>query len=267
MTAVDEGVRSVEPSPREGQFDGRWLTNTDPALRKCRHPVAAAAEVGETPMQVTLLGQDWVLVRINGELVVMEDRCPHRFAPLSFGTIVDGTLECPYHGYRFDGSGHCVRIPAKAPEIPIPIKAPPARDTGNQIPRTQPGKNAAEGPGNRYPGNGQQRPTSRVTVRVLLAASRCRECACRGWPIACEGDQNPISPHRKDTHVFVMRQRAESAPMSWTGQGQIVRRRRATHRYVRTKRHVRGRCRITLSYHGVIFIASVTVCRACAASN
>jgi hypothetical protein len=76
MTAVDEGVLSVEPPPRERQFDGRWLTNTDPALRKCWHPVAAAAEVGETPMQITLLGQDWVLVRINGELVVMEDRCP-----------------------------------------------------------------------------------------------------------------------------------------------------------------------------------------------
>jgi hypothetical protein len=53
MTAVDEGVLSVEPSPRERQFDGRWLTNTDPVLRTCWHPVAAAAEVGETPMQIT----------------------------------------------------------------------------------------------------------------------------------------------------------------------------------------------------------------------
>jgi hypothetical protein len=55
MTAVDEGVLSVEPPPRERQFDGRWLTNTDPVLRKCWHPVSAAAEVGETPMQITLL--------------------------------------------------------------------------------------------------------------------------------------------------------------------------------------------------------------------
>jgi IS605 OrfB family transposase len=36
---------------------------------------------------------------------------------------------------------------------------PPARDTGNGIPPAQPGKNAAPGPGNRYPGTGQQRPT------------------------------------------------------------------------------------------------------------
>src|SRR3984893_9816441 len=49
---------------------------------------------------------------------------------------------------------------------------PPARDTGNQIPRTQPGKNAAEGPGNRYPGTGQQRPATRVTVLQHVAKER-----------------------------------------------------------------------------------------------
>jgi hypothetical protein len=32
MTAVDEGVVSVEPSPGERQFDRHWLTNADPAL-------------------------------------------------------------------------------------------------------------------------------------------------------------------------------------------------------------------------------------------
>jgi phenylpropionate dioxygenase-like ring-hydroxylating dioxygenase large terminal subunit len=180
MTAVDEGVRSVEPSPMEGQFDGRWLTNTDPALRKCWHPVAAAAEVGETPMQVTLLGQDWVLVRINGELVVMEDRCPHRFAPLSFGTIVDGTLECPYHGYRFDGSGRCVRIPAKAPEIPIPIKARCPVPAGIQeryglaAPENQRATNSCHRPGtrgakSRTPNRTRTRLKGRATVTPATA--------------------------------------------------------------------------------------------------
>jgi IS605 OrfB family transposase len=52
-----------------------------------------------------------------------------------------------------------------APENPAGDQwPPPARDAGNRIPRARPGKNAATGPGNRYPGNGQQRPTSRVTV-------------------------------------------------------------------------------------------------------
>jgi IS605 OrfB family transposase len=45
---------------------------------------------------------------------------------------------------------------------------PPARDTGNQIPSAPPGKNAGPGPGNRYPGTGQQRPTPTVTVASQL---------------------------------------------------------------------------------------------------
>jgi hypothetical protein len=46
---------------------------------------------------------------------------------------------------------------------------PPARDTGNQIPPAPPGTNAITGPGNRYPGTGQQRPTPSVTVRSPAA--------------------------------------------------------------------------------------------------
>ena len=38
------------------------------------------------------------------------------------------------------------------------------RDAGNQISPTPPGRNAATGPGNRYPGTGPQRPSTFVTV-------------------------------------------------------------------------------------------------------
>ncbi|MEM9923160.1 MAG: Rieske 2Fe-2S domain-containing protein [Cyanobacteria bacterium P01_D01_bin.50] len=43
---------------------------------------------------------------------VFEDKCPHRLVPLSEGRITeDGLLECPYHGWAFDGDGSCKRIP------------------------------------------------------------------------------------------------------------------------------------------------------------
>jgi phenylpropionate dioxygenase-like ring-hydroxylating dioxygenase large terminal subunit len=47
----------------------------------------------------------------NGEAVALEDRCPHRFAPLSRGEITDGIVTCPYHGLRFDATGACVGNP------------------------------------------------------------------------------------------------------------------------------------------------------------
>ena len=76
-------------------------------------PVALEAEVGAAPVAVRLLGESLVLWRsANQEVSVLADRCPHRGARLSLGTVVQGELQCPYHGWRFDPSGRCVAIPA-----------------------------------------------------------------------------------------------------------------------------------------------------------
>ncbi|MCA0451299.1 MAG: Rieske 2Fe-2S domain-containing protein, partial [Proteobacteria bacterium] len=63
-----------------------------------------------------------------GEMVATSNTCPHRFAPLHLGKVVDGTIECPYHGLRFNGEGRCVynpdgdgRIPAGARLKSYPI--------------------------------------------------------------------------------------------------------------------------------------------------
>lgn len=77
------------------------------------HPVAYSSEVGESPMQVVLLDQAIVLVRIEGKVAALADRCAHRGAALSNGMVVDGVLECPYHGWRYDVAGRCVKIPAR----------------------------------------------------------------------------------------------------------------------------------------------------------
>lgn len=76
-------------------------------------PVALEQDLGSQPLPVQLLDEQLVLWRqANGQPVAMADRCPHRGARLSLGALVEGTLECPYHGWRFDAAGQCVRIPA-----------------------------------------------------------------------------------------------------------------------------------------------------------
>jgi vanillate O-demethylase monooxygenase subunit len=101
-----------------------WFSNLHPALRSSWHPVAAAAEVGtEQPVGVTLLGERWVVTRLGGQLVALADRCPHRLAPLSAGRVVDDTLECAYHGWRFSAEGACVRVPALGESGPISSRA------------------------------------------------------------------------------------------------------------------------------------------------
>lgn len=47
-----------------------------------------------------------------GEVVALEDRCPHRNVPLSGGCVLDDdSLQCPYHGWRFRSDGSCSLIP------------------------------------------------------------------------------------------------------------------------------------------------------------
>jgi phenylpropionate dioxygenase-like ring-hydroxylating dioxygenase large terminal subunit len=66
------------------------------------------------PQKFTLLDQDLVIWWDRQAQVwrAFADQCPHRLAPLSQGRIAaDGLLECPYHGWAFQGDGRCDRIP------------------------------------------------------------------------------------------------------------------------------------------------------------
>ncbi len=100
------------------------LSNTHPALRRAWHPVARVEEIGDGPHAVELLGEHWVLVRLEGEIRGFVDQCPHRRAPLSAGTVLgDGTLQCAYHGWRFGGDGGCRLVPALGAGAPLPPRA------------------------------------------------------------------------------------------------------------------------------------------------
>jgi vanillate O-demethylase monooxygenase subunit len=71
------------------------------------------------PLARTILGDDLVLFRTpEGQAVAMEDRCGHRLAPLSLGTIEAGGIRCMYHGVKFDTAGRCTEVPAQAANHP-----------------------------------------------------------------------------------------------------------------------------------------------------
>lgn len=73
---------------------------------------ALSSEVRNKPLQRRILGKPIVLFRDKQQKVAaLDDKCPHRFTELSLGQVVDGTIECPYHGWRFDRNGECTLIP------------------------------------------------------------------------------------------------------------------------------------------------------------
>lgn len=59
-----------------------------------------------------IAGQSLLFYRTaEGELVAMEDRCPHRSAPLSLGRKEGEAVRCMYHGLLFGKDGACQQVP------------------------------------------------------------------------------------------------------------------------------------------------------------
>jgi phenylpropionate dioxygenase-like ring-hydroxylating dioxygenase large terminal subunit len=123
------------PVPVSPESNVEKVDNETAALGAAWHPVAEAAELGDEPLGVMLLGKPWVIVRLGGDvgrrvIAAFEDRCPHRLAPLSAGFVEDGRLRCRYHGWSFGGDGNCTLIPSNGPGGAIPPRACLARPAG-----------------------------------------------------------------------------------------------------------------------------------------
>ncbi|MBI1818288.1 MAG: aromatic ring-hydroxylating dioxygenase subunit alpha [Deltaproteobacteria bacterium] len=70
-------------------------------------------ELRDAPLARTIFDLPVVLFRdASGRAATLLDRCAHRNAPLSLGTIdAAGHLACGYHGWRFDRGGACREVP------------------------------------------------------------------------------------------------------------------------------------------------------------
>ncbi len=90
-------------------------------LRNAWYVAAWADHIGDGQLVArTIMEEPIVLYRAaDGSVAAIEDRCAHRFAPLSMGKIVGGDrIQCPYHGLEFDRTGACVHNPHGAKNIP-----------------------------------------------------------------------------------------------------------------------------------------------------
>ena len=95
-----------------------------PPLLDRWYVVATTDEIAGDPRAVTVLGRGFVLWRDGDDVVrAAVDRCPHREAPLSCGSLTGGELRCAYHGWRFAGDGRCTAIPSADPDTPVPARA------------------------------------------------------------------------------------------------------------------------------------------------
>jgi vanillate O-demethylase monooxygenase subunit len=87
---------------------------------------AMAGEIGDKPLARTICGHAMVFFRgPEGVVSALEDFCPHRGAPLSLGTVVDGKLVCGYHGLEMGCDGKTLAMPGQRVRGFPPIRAFP----------------------------------------------------------------------------------------------------------------------------------------------
>ena len=86
------------------------------------HRAAALKDVPDGTMLSVQLetGERVCLYNFRGEIGAVSDTCPHQDFPMCDGTLLDdGTIECAWHGARFDRlTGDVRRHPATDP-LPV----------------------------------------------------------------------------------------------------------------------------------------------------
>jgi phenylpropionate dioxygenase-like ring-hydroxylating dioxygenase large terminal subunit len=83
-------------------------------LRRYWHPIALSADANATPRKVRALGEELILFRDGrGRTGLLHARCCHRGTTLYYGKVEERGIRCCYHGWLFDGQGHCLDQPCE----------------------------------------------------------------------------------------------------------------------------------------------------------
>ena len=94
------------------------LVTQQPVLKRFWYPVMPISQLETGPQSFRLLDQPLVLwLDEEGVPQATEDRCCHRSAQLSKGSVIEGNVRCPYHGWSFNGQGICVHVPQLEEEM------------------------------------------------------------------------------------------------------------------------------------------------------
>src|SRR5687768_4545240 len=108
-----------------GTLAGRYL-------RTFWQPVWLAADLPPGHTQpIRVMSEDFTLYRGEGGAPhVVGFRCAHRGTQLSNGWVEGDCIRCFYHGWKYDGTGQCIEMPAEDPSFPpkVQIASYPTRE-------------------------------------------------------------------------------------------------------------------------------------------
>lgn len=94
------------------------LSERDGELKNNWYIAALSSQISKNkPFKSIIYDIDLVLFRTSeNEIICLEDRCLHRHAQLSLGTITNNQITCPYHGWTYDKDGIVTSVPSEGPD-------------------------------------------------------------------------------------------------------------------------------------------------------
>ncbi|XP_039069126.1 chlorophyllide a oxygenase, chloroplastic-like [Hibiscus syriacus] len=101
-------------SPR-GSFDVSGPVQPyHPRLKNFWYPIAFSTDLkDDTMIPIDLFEEPWVLFRGKDRNPgCVENTCAHRACPLHFGSVNEGRIQCPYHGWEYTTDGKCEKMPS-----------------------------------------------------------------------------------------------------------------------------------------------------------
>ncbi|KAK9840097.1 hypothetical protein WJX74_003218 [Apatococcus lobatus] len=127
--------QSVATSPPKSRENSLPTFDTEPASsqlapdnfvwEKNWYPLFALDDIDPSkPHPAMVLGKELVVFcDTEGSWHCLQDKCPHRLAPLSEGRVMDGMLMCSYHGWKVRPDGKIGSIPQAGMDV-VPLDSP-----------------------------------------------------------------------------------------------------------------------------------------------
>ncbi|EOY16302.1 Pheophorbide a oxygenase family protein with Rieske domain isoform 1 [Theobroma cacao] len=85
-----------------------------PRLKNFWYPVAFTTDLkDDTMIPIDCFEEPWVLFRgKDGNPGCVQNTCAHRACPLHLGSVNEGRIQCPYHGWEYTTDGKCEKMPS-----------------------------------------------------------------------------------------------------------------------------------------------------------
>lgn len=123
----------VKPPRKSLQVSGP-VQSYHPNLKNFWYPVAFSADLkDDTMIPMECFEEPWVVFRgKDGKPGCVQNTCAHRACPLDLGSVNEGRIQCPYHGWEYSTDGKCQKMPSTR-FIDVRIKSLPCFEQEGMI--------------------------------------------------------------------------------------------------------------------------------------